>query len=126
MPDGHTNSHVISLPTFFLYKYYVARGLTSFRYATHTMHVITLPSCMPPTQSTRYLRQGHLHPVYQVHFLLYLFLKSDFRCCIVMSKRVFKSISKNVDFFAYLGGQDFPHHNYTRYLSRVVGYCPLF
>ena len=52
---------------------HVARGPLSFLYATHAMHVITLPSTMPPMQFPWHFHQGHLRLVYfrnHVHFLL--------------------------------------------------------
>ena len=65
--------------------------------AANTIHVITLPSSMPPNQFTRPFTQEHQHLVYfryQVHFLLFSFNQGPTSTTASTDvKGIFKSIS---------------------------------
>ena len=61
----------------------------AFQPANCTLHVKTPISSMPPKQFMWHFRREHLYDVYfryPVHFLIFLFLVSNFRSCINMSK----------------------------------------
>ena len=93
-PDTHANScsHIYStLPIIHCARTCLLLACHPRKYSrshflpvTYTMHVITLPSRMKPTQFTRHFHRKHPCPVYfrcKEHFLLFLFPVRDFHTC---------------------------------------------
>ena len=94
IPDAHTNSQCFtssllsrhSTWTYLLLACHPHKFPWShLQLVAYTMHVITLPSSTPPMQFLRHLcweDPSSVYLRYRVHFLLFLFLVSDFHSCI--------------------------------------------